>query len=80
MISSESKGICSQVKQRREEIKQQQRMKDYVRYDEGKIKAKGRVDANNSWWVSDLLAAECQKSVASSRTGGHSAEMAQLAA
>ena len=26
-----------------------------------KIKAKGRMDANNSWWVSELLAGDCKK-------------------
>ena len=44
----------------KEEMKQQQRMKamrDMIR----KIKAKGRLGAKNSWWVSELLAAECEK-------------------
>ena len=44
----------------KEEMKQQQRMKgmkDMTR----KIKAKGRMDANNSWWVSEFLAADCEK-------------------
>ena len=43
-----------------EERKQEQRMKtgtDRTR----KIKAKGRMDANNGWWVSELLAADCKK-------------------
>ena len=38
----------------------QQRMKtmtDMIR----KIKAKDRMDADNSWWVSELLAADCMK-------------------
>ena len=26
-----------------------------------KIKSKGRMDANGSWWVSELLAAGCVK-------------------
>ena len=43
-----------------EEMRQQQRlkvMKDMSR----KIRAKGRLDANNGWWVSALLAADCEK-------------------
>ena len=43
-----------------EEMKQQQRikvMKDKTR----KIKANGRMDANSSRWVSELLAADCEK-------------------
>ena len=43
-----------------EGIKQQKRMKivtDMIR----RIKAKGSMDANNSWWVSELLAAACKK-------------------
>ena len=32
-----------------------------------KIKSEGRVGANNSWWVSELLAADCKKSVAPPR-------------
>ena len=39
-----------------EEMRQQQRMKTMTR----KFKAKGRMDANNSWWVSALLAADCE--------------------
>ena len=43
-----------------EEMKRQQRMK--VMKDMTKnIKAKGKMDANNSWWVSELLAADCEK-------------------
>ena len=41
-----------------EEMKQQQRMKtmsDRTR----KIKVKDRMYVNNSWWVSELLAADC---------------------
>ena len=40
-------------------MKQQQRMvimKDLVR----KIRSKGRMDAENRWWVSELLAADCE--------------------
>ena len=43
-----------------EEMRQQQRMKvmkDMTR----KNRAKGRMDANSSWWVSQLLAADCEK-------------------
>ena len=43
-------------------IKQQQRMNimtDTVR----KIKAKGRMDANNSWCTSDLLCVDCKKTL-----------------
>ena len=32
-------------------------MKDMTK----KIRSKGRMDANNSWWVSGLLAADCEK-------------------
>ena len=32
-------------------------MKDTTR----KIRAKGRMDANHRWWVSELLAADCEK-------------------
>ena len=44
----------------REEMRQQQRMKvmkDMTR----KIRAKGRMDANHSRWVSELLATDCEK-------------------
>ena len=41
------------------EMRQQQRMK--VRTEITKnIKSKVRLDANNSWWVSELLAADCK--------------------
>ena len=59
-----------------EGMRQQQRMKtmtDMIR----KIKAKGRMDPNNSWWTSELLAADC-KNVARPRVGGHSAAVVQL--
>ena len=43
-----------------EEMRQQQRMK--VMTDMTKnVKSKGRLDANNSWRVSELLAADCKK-------------------
>ena len=32
-------------------------MKDMTR----KIRSKGRMDAENRWWVADLLAAHCEK-------------------
>ena len=53
-----------------EELKQQQRLKtmtDTIR----KIKAKGRVDANNSWWVSEVLAADCTKCGSTQNGGTH---------
>ena len=43
-----------------EEVKQQKRMKvlkDMTR----KIKEKERMNANSNWWVSELLAADCEK-------------------
>ena len=43
-----------------EEMKQQQRMnilKDLTR----KIRSKGRMDAESRWWVTGLLAADCEK-------------------
>ena len=45
------------------EMKQQQRMK-VMRDMTRKIKSKDRIDANNSWCESELLVADCQKSVA----------------
>ena len=44
----------------KEEMRQQQRIK-VVTDMAKKIKAKDRMDANNGWWVSELLAADCQK-------------------
>ena len=35
----------------------------------GKIKAKGSMDANNSWWASELLSNACQKERGSARVG-----------
>ena len=49
-----------------EEMKQQQRMavmKDLIK----KIRSKGRMDAKNRWWVSELLAKDCEKTLI--RTG-----------
>ena len=43
-----------------EEMKQQQRMK-VMKDTTRQIRAKGRMDANSSWWVSELLAADCEK-------------------
>ena len=43
-----------------EEMKQQQRMKimkDLTR----KIRSKGRMDGESRWWVTELLAADCEK-------------------
>ena len=39
-----------------EEMKQQQRAKIMK-----KIRSKGRMDAENRWWVNELLAADCEK-------------------
>ena len=49
-----------QAVKKEEEMKQQQKMKTMTNMIR-KIKAKGRVDANRSWWVSELLAADCKK-------------------
>ena len=41
-------------------MKQQQRMvimKDLIR----KVRSQGRMDGKNRWWVSELLAADCEK-------------------
>ena len=46
-----------------QEMRQQQRMKVMTDVTK-KIKSKGRMDATDSWWVSQLLAADCKKSVA----------------
>ena len=47
-------------------------MKDMMR----KINAKDRMNANSSWRVSELLAADCKKkNVAPPRMGGYNAEM-----
>ena len=62
----------------KDEMRQQPRMKvmaDMTR----KIKAKGRMNANNSWWDSELLAVDCQKSVTPFRMGRHHATMVQSA-
>ena len=45
-----------------------------------KIRAKGRMDANNSWRVSQLLAADCKQRNGSTKIGGYEAAMVQLAA
>ena len=47
------------------------------RYD--RTNPKGKMDANNSWWVSELLVGDCQKSVAQPRMGRHYATVVQLA-
>ena len=41
-----------------EEMKQQQRMKIIK---DLTIRSIGRMDAENRWWVSELLAADCEK-------------------
>ena len=43
-----------------EEMKRQQRMK-IMKDMTKKIRSKGRLEANSSWCVSELLAAECEK-------------------
>ena len=43
----------------KEEMRQQQRMKVMTAMTE-KIQAKGGMDANNSWWVSEFPAADCK--------------------
>ena len=43
-----------------EEIKQQQRMK-IMKGLAKKIISRGRTDAENRWWVTELLAADCEK-------------------
>ena len=43
-----------------EEMKRQQRMM-IVRDMTKKIRSKGRMDAENRWWVAELLAADCEK-------------------
>ena len=55
-------------------MKQQQRMVimgDLIR----KIRSKGRMDGKNRWWVAELLATDCEKSVDSHRMGRYYAEM-----
>ena len=47
-------------------LSQRVKMTDLMR----KIKANVRMDANNRWWVSDLLAADCKKNMTSSRMVG----------
>ena len=42
------------------EMKQQQRMK-IVKDSRKKIRSKGRMDAESRWWVTELLAADCEK-------------------
>ena len=44
-----------------------------------KIRLKGRMEANNSGWVSELLAADCEKAWRTSTVGRHFAAMVQLA-
>ena len=43
-----------------EEMKRQQRMKTMKDMTK-KIRSKGRMDADNRWWVAELLAADCEK-------------------
>ena len=58
-----------------EEMKQQQRMaimKDLIR----KIRSKGGMDPKNRWWVSELLAKDCEEA---HRMGRYHAEMVRMA-
>ena len=57
-----------------EEMKLQQRMK-IMKDVTKKIRSKGRMDAENRWWVTELLAADCEKAWIQSRMGRHHAEM-----
>ena len=41
-------------------MKRQQRMK-VMKYMTKKIGSKGRMVASNSWWVSELIAVDCEK-------------------
>ena len=43
-----------------EEMKQQQKMKIMKNLTK-KIRPKGRMDAESKWWVTELLAADCEK-------------------
>ena len=43
-----------------EEMKRQQRMK-FMKDVTKKIRSRGRMDAENRWWVAELLAADCAK-------------------
>ena len=61
----------------KEKMRWQQRMKVMTEID--KIKSKGRMDAINSWWASELLVCDCKKSVVPHRMGGGSAAMVRLA-
>ena len=45
-----------------------------------KMRATGRMDAHYSWWVSDLLAADCKQKMAPPRMERHFAAVVQLAA
>ena len=44
-----------------------------------KMKAKVQLDAQNSWWVSAVLAVDCKKGVGSPKMGGHTAAVVQIA-
>ena len=64
----------------KKEMRQQQRMKVMTDMTRKIKKTKGRMYANNSWWASELLVADCQKIVAPPGMGRHYATMVQLAA
>ena len=45
-----------------------------------KIMANGTMDAKKSWWVSELLAADCKEACIAPRMGKYDAAMARMAA
>ena len=69
IIVGQESSLCSDNLQRRQSMREdsteiekrrQQRvkvMKDMTK----RIRSKGRVDAQNRWWVAELLAADCEK-------------------
>ena len=57
-ICSGSKA-CRRARRKKEEMRQLQRMQVMTDMTK-KIKSKGRKEVKNSWWVSELLAADCQ--------------------
>ena len=71
---------CRQVKQKKKKRNEAAtENEDHDRLDETD-EGEGRIDANNSWWISELLAADCERSVASSSMEGYTTEMVELVA
>ena len=60
MVQGMQPKACKQGDTEEEVMKQQQRIKTITNMIR-KIKAQGTMDANNSWWISELLAADCNK-------------------